>query len=84
MPSYYAWSGVGAIEDFDGENILEAKNRLDALSLFVLLVTNRTDDLTLWERDGNNAVLLAAKHGGHVATICHHDGCCVTFLKDMQ
>lgn len=67
--TYYVWAGVGAIEDLDGEDHPLVKSRLDAIALFALLATQRQTDLTLWERDGDKATLLAAKQGGPVITI---------------
>lgn len=67
MKSYYMWTGVGEIEDFDGEGgIVAVDNRMDAVALFTSLVHERKVDATLWERDGTTAKLLAARFGYEV------------------
>lgn len=71
MPkTYYAWTGVGEIEDFDGDGAHPAvTTREDAIALFSLLATQREGDLTVWERDGPTAKLIAAKFGYEVVII---------------
>lgn len=67
--SYYVWAGVGAIEDLDGDDHPAVDNRLDAIALFSLLSVQRRTDLSLWERDGDTAKLIAAKFGYDVALV---------------
>ena len=70
MTTYYVWAGVGAIEDLDGEDQHPlVTNRQDAIALFALLCNQRQGDLTLWERTGDKAVLISAKHSGPVIGI---------------
>lgn len=71
MPkTYYVWAGVGAIEDLDGDGDHPAvDNRMDAIALFSLLAHQRTTDLSLWERDGDKAKLIAAKFGYDVKLV---------------
>ncbi len=69
MKTYYVWSGVGAIEDLDDVDHPDVNNRLDAIALFSLLAVQRNGDLTLWERDGPVAKLIAAKFEYDVAVI---------------
>lgn len=58
--TYYVWSGVGAIQDFDGEDLPHALNRTQAILIFKEFVEkqNHKSDWTLWERDGQKARLI--------------------------
>ena len=67
--SYYVWAGVGAVEDLDGDDHPAVDNRLDAIALFSLLSVQRRTDLSLWERDGDTAKLIAAKFGYDVTLV---------------
>ena len=58
-PTYYIWTGVGAIVDLDGEGYPEATNREDALRIFFEIAS--TKDMVLFERVGTVAYLLAAR-----------------------
>lgn len=69
MKTYYVWSGVGAIEDLDGTDHHAVDDRQDAIAFFSVLATQRKTDLTLWERDGDTAKLIAAKFGYDVALV---------------
>jgi hypothetical protein len=60
MRSWYLWCGVGAIEDLEG-----VQERADAIEL---LKAKFGADWTLWERNGDRAILLGVKgRDGHWA-----------------
>lgn len=64
MARYYIWNGIGAVEDLDGHDLPLATNRGQAWEIFRVLGKERgEEDITLWERDweqaGGKATLLA-------------------------
>lgn len=70
MPkTYYVWAGVGAIEDLDGDDHVLVSDRTEAVAAFMTIAAEQKRDLTLWERDGDTAKLVAARFGYEVMLV---------------
>lgn len=60
QPSYYMWTGIGAIESLDGDDGPEALDRFAAIQALRAKQYDTAHDWTLWERLGDQVRLVAA------------------------